>query len=102
VRVAVHGVSPGRHPKTFTRGDICGAANCSLLDHLVRAGQQRVGHRQSERLGGLQVDDQLVLGRRLHRKVGRLLALQDAVDVLGRRAELAWEVGPGTTSGLRW
>ena len=39
---------------------------------------------EAERLGGLEVDDQLVLGRRLHRQVGRLLALEDAVDVAGR------------------
>jgi hypothetical protein len=30
---------------------------------------------EAERLGGLEVDRQLVLGRRLHRQVGRVLAL---------------------------
>ena len=39
---------------------------------------------EAERLGSLEVDDQLVLGRRLHRQVGWLLALEDAVDVAGR------------------
>ena len=36
----------------------------------------------------LRLIDQLVLGRRLHRQVGRLLALEDAVDVAGRAAVL--------------
>ena len=35
-------------------------------------------------LAVLRLIDQLVLGRRLHRQVGRLLALEDAVDVAGR------------------
>ena len=39
---------------------------------------------EAERLGGLEVDHQLVFGRRLHRQIGWLLALEDAVDVAGR------------------
>ena len=35
-------------------------------------------------LAVLRLIDELVLGRRLHRQVGRLLALEDAVDVAGR------------------
>ena len=31
----------------------------------------------------LRLIDQLVLGRRLHRQVRRLLALEDAIDVVG-------------------
>jgi hypothetical protein len=41
-------------------------------------------HGQTERLGGLEVDHQLVLGRRLYGQVGRFLALEDAVNVRGR------------------
>ena len=33
---------------------------------------------EAERLGGLEVDHQLELGRLLHRQVGGLLALEDA------------------------
>ena len=36
---------------------------------------------EAERLGGPEVDHQFVLGRRLHRQIGRLLALEDAVDI---------------------
>ena len=49
---------------------------------------------EAERLGGLEVDHQLVLGRRLHRQVGRLLALEDAVDVAGRAPVLVDLIRP--------
>jgi hypothetical protein len=38
---------------------------------------------ESERLRRLEVDDQLELGRLLHRQVGWLLAFEDAVYVAG-------------------
>jgi succinate dehydrogenase/fumarate reductase flavoprotein subunit len=34
----------------------------SLFNHLVRAGKQRCWHVEGERLGGLEIDDQLVFG----------------------------------------
>ena len=36
---------------------------------------------EAERLGGLEIDDQLELGRLLDRQVGGLLALEDATGV---------------------
>ena len=54
------------------------------LDHLVGAREQRRRHVDAVHLCGLDVDDQLVLGWRLHRQVGRLGATQDAVHVAGR------------------
>jgi hypothetical protein len=48
----------------------------ALFDHLVGGGQQRFGDGEAERLGGFEVDDQLILGRRLDRQIGRPFALE--------------------------
>src|SRR5262249_56018968 len=45
------------------------------LDHLIRPRQQRRRDRQAERLGGLEVDDQLELGRLLDWEIGRVRTL---------------------------
>jgi hypothetical protein len=38
-------------------------------------------HREAERLGGLEIDDQLEFGRPLDRQIGGLGALEDLSDV---------------------
>src|SRR5262245_57070581 len=43
-------------------------STASLLDHLVGAGEQRVGHVEAERLCGLEIDHRLVLVWRLNRQ----------------------------------
>jgi hypothetical protein len=53
------------------------------LDHLVGGLLEMHRHVEAQRLGGLEVDDKLILRRRLHRHVGRLLAFEDAIDVTG-------------------
>jgi len=44
----------------------------ALLDHLIRPLHQRLRDSEPERLGGIEVDDQLELRRLLDREVGRL------------------------------
>jgi hypothetical protein len=51
------------------------------IDHLVGAKQDRLRHRKAECLGGLEVDDHLELGRKLHGKIARLRAAQNAIDI---------------------
>ena len=78
------------------KADMCGALGdvrfvpiadmAPLFDHLVGTGQQRGWHGEAECLGGLEIDHELVLGRRLHRQVCWLLAFQNAVDVARRAA----------------
>src|SRR5262245_54484523 len=54
------------------------------FDHLVRAGEQSGRDFDAERPRGFEVEHQLELDGGLDRKLARLLALEDAVDVAGR------------------
>src|SRR5262249_57080297 len=54
------------------------------------------GDGEAECLGSREVDAQLVLGRGLHREVGGLLALENAMDVAGGGTELIEESRPIT------
>src|SRR6266487_2621002 len=56
------------------------SAERSSLDHLVRAQQQRLRDREPERLGGLEVDHELELGRLFHGKLAGLRPLENLVD----------------------
>jgi hypothetical protein len=66
----------------------------TLFYHLVGAGEHDRRHIDAERLGGLEVEHRLVFGRRLHRQVGRLLALEGAIDIAGRLPVLVDVVSP--------
>src|SRR5215470_3673169 len=66
--------------------------NGPSFDHLVGECEQPIRHRQAERFGGLEVDNQHVSGGELDREVGRLLALKNAVDVTRREPILIDQV----------
>jgi hypothetical protein len=71
--------------------------NCSkgvLFDHLVGTCEQRLWNDQPKRLSGLEINHHFVLGRRLHRKVGRLRTLEDAINVTGRAPVWVDRIGP--------
>src|SRR5262245_43027986 len=51
------------------------------FDYLVGGAQERRRHVEAERLGRLEVDHKLVLGRCLHRQVAWILPLQNSIDV---------------------
>ena len=51
-------------------------------------------HVDAKCLGGLEIDHQFVLGRRLYRQVGWLLALEDAIDIASGAAVLVDKIRP--------
>src|SRR5262249_47482148 len=76
-----------------SKSHLCQYRTFSLFDRLVDAGEQGARHRKAKRLGGLKIDHQFVLGRRLHRHVGGLLASEDAIDVTRRSPVVVQQVG---------
>jgi hypothetical protein len=68
--------------------------SCSF-NHLVGAQKERLRNFEVERLNGREIDDKLEFGRRLYRKIGRLVAAQDTVDV--GRQRLCMGTGLGVT-----
>src|SRR5438132_12018284 len=62
----------------------------SLLDDLVGTGEERSRHSEAERVGGLEIDDQLEFARLLDRQISRLGTLQDSPRVTA-----------GLTKGIR-
>jgi hypothetical protein len=53
----------------------------SLLNHLIRPLEERRQDRQTECLGGLEIDDQLELGWLFDRQFGGLRALENPVYI---------------------
>ena len=52
-----------RDVRFVPKADSCSAANLRLFDHLVGSGEHGRRELEAERFGGLQIDDQLELGR---------------------------------------
>src|SRR6516164_11402809 len=76
---------PGDSPKTPAwHIDAVRGPSTPSLDHLVGERNQLVGNLDAERLGGLEVNDQLELDWRLHRQIAWCFAAQDAIEVRRR------------------
>jgi hypothetical protein len=65
-----------------------------LFDHLVGARKHSGRQIKAKRLGGFQVEHQLVFHRRLHQQLSRRFTLENAIDVAGRTAELIDQIRP--------
>src|SRR6266566_5832536 len=92
-----HSLPSGRYPllgPDFHRLDRTSLRLAHSLDHLVGPGEQRRRDFEPERLCRLEIDRQFILDRRLHRQVGRLLALEDAIHVACRVPKLVDESRP--------
>jgi hypothetical protein len=59
-----------------------------LFDYLVGGHLHDRRHCEAERLCGLEIDDEFDLRGLLHRKLGGLLTLEEAIDIEGSLAEL--------------
>ena len=74
--------------------DSYGAQKESLFDHFVGGLLKMHRHVETQSFGRLEIDDGFVFGRHLHRQIGGLLALEDAIDVAGRLSVLVTKSGP--------
>src|SRR5262245_28038851 len=93
-RVMGHLPMPGMLRREAGRGQRAGYCMGRLLYDLVRPQQHRLGDRQAQGLGGLEVDDQLELRRLLDRQVGGLRAIEDLRDLPSGLAQLLQSVYP--------
>src|SRR4051812_20797275 len=90
------------HQPTLWHLDAARGPSTPSLDHLVSAREDARWNGEPQRRGGLEINDQLILSRRLHRKVGWLFALKDAVDVASSPAVLVeqiWTIGDQAAGG---
>src|SRR5215831_11753240 len=74
------------------KADSCSAAKW-LFDHFIGTGEHSRWECETHFLGGLKINHQLILGRRLHGHLGWLLALENAINIVSRLPVLIEEVG---------
>src|SRR5215470_17473199 len=67
-------------------GRIAPACLAHSLDHLVGAHEQGRSDGEPKGFGSCKVENEFDLGRELYRQIGRLLALQNSVHVVGGSA----------------
>ena len=88
---------------SFIVAAVVGSAS---FDHLVGKREKRRRDRQPERLGGLQIDDELELDRRLDRQIGRLLARENGGQSpnyeMGWYSILTWTECSRLASEMPW
>src|SRR5207248_10618986 len=65
-----------------------------LFDHLVGELQEGFGDAKPKRFCGFEVDDKLKLDWRLCGEIGRVLALQDTIDIRGCPSKNIDGIGP--------
>src|SRR6266487_3154764 len=91
-----HSLPSGRYPllgPDFHRLDRTSLRLAHSLDYLIGAGEQRRWHPEAKRPRGVEVDQQLELGRLQDRKVGRLGTLEDTRGIEPDLAASISEVG---------
>src|SRR5438445_6521354 len=79
-----HSLPSGRYPllgPDFHRLDRTSLRLAHLFDHLVRECHHAGWNFEAQCFGGLQIDDQLELGRLHHRHLGRVCSFQDLTAV---------------------
>src|SRR5262249_18785586 len=96
---AQHSLPSGRYSllgPVFHRLDRTSLWLAHSFDHLGSAEQKRFRDGEAERLGGVQIDDEVELSRLLDRKISRLRSAQNLIDVVGSEPEKVrdvWSIG---------
>ncbi len=70
--------------------DVSNPTNSPLFDHRVGAAEQGNWQHETERLRGLQIDDEFDFRGLLHQQLAWFLALQESSGVKAADAALAW------------
>ena len=79
--------------RTWARSHLCHKATLAILfDHLVSSSKNCGRYGEAERLRGLQIDDHQVFRRQLHRKLRRLCATENVIDVARTAVKYIFEV----------